>query len=440
MRLSVRFKMMIITMVLCLLPGFAMAEKIKINFWHAMGGQRTAFIQRMVEDFNFTHPDIEVTAEYKGSYRDTLNASILAAKQGNAPHVVHIFEVGSQLAIDAGIFMPFEKTVKPGDYAMLDDFVDGVANYYRINDKFYSVPFNSSNAILYYNKSLFGKAGLDPEKPPTSFGEVIAAGKKIKQAGVAEYGITWPLHTWFIEQWLANQGALLANNENGRADRATDILADSEAMKTIMSWWKKLYEEKLYAYSGKPEDWDGANNLFVSGQAAMLITSTSDVTTMQNAAAENNFQLGTGPLPAPDGIERQGVVIGGASLWMPKGHSDAENDAAKTFLLWFTNTENEVRWHKGTGYFPVRKSAVTVLEKQNWFDKNPAYRAAFDQLLETKPTRATQGALLGMFPELRTIMEDAVQKIFSGTSIDKALAEADKRADAALKKYNRNVR
>lgn len=132
-------------------------------------------------------------------------------------------------------------------------------------------------------------------------------------------------------------------------------------------------------------------------------------------------------------------MSGGASLWLPKGHPEAVNQATKEFLLWFTNTENEVRWHKGTGYFPVRKSAVDVLEVQHWFEKNPAYRAAFDQLLRTKPTRATQGALLGMFPELRTIVTDAVQKIFSGTDVQTALQEADKRADSALKKYNRQM-
>ena len=80
-------------------------------------------------------------------------------------------------------------------------------------------------------------------------------------------------------------------------------------------------------------------------------------------------------------------MIGGASLWMTKGHPAQELDAAKTFLLWFTNTENMVRWHKGTGYFPVRKSAVDVVEDQHWFKKNPAYRAAFDQLLQTKVNR-----------------------------------------------------
>ncbi|TVM35245.1 ABC transporter substrate-binding protein [Oceanidesulfovibrio marinus] len=419
--------------------GLAFAqEKTQVTFWHAMGGARTAFIQRMVDDFNYTHPTIEVKAEYKGSYRDTLNAAILAAKQGNPAQIVQIFEVGSQLALDSGIFMPFEDTITPEDYAMLDDFVPGVANYYKFDGKFYSVPFNSSNAILYYNKDVFTKAGLDPENPPKTFDEVTAACKKIVESGAAPYGISFPLHCWLAEEWMANQGALLANNENGRAGRATDILLDSEPMKKIMSWWKELYDNKYYAYSGKPEDWDGANNLFISGQAAMEVTSTSDVAIMQNAAAENGFTLGTGKLPSLTD-DPEGAVVGGASLWMTKGNSPEVQDAAKTFLIWFTNTENEVRWHKGTGYFPVRVSAVDVLKEQKWFERNPAFSAAFDQLLDTKPTRATQGALLPIFPQLRTIVEEAAQKIFDGTPVDEAMAEADKRADDALTKFNRGV-
>ncbi|GFM32214.1 ABC transporter substrate-binding protein [Desulfovibrio subterraneus] len=418
----------------------ALAEKTKVSFWHAMGGDRITLIKEMCDDFNKAHPDIEVTPEYKGSYRDTLNASILAFKQGKAPNIVHIFEVGSQLGVDAGIFMPFEDTIKPGDDAKLDDFVDGVANYYRIGGKFYSVPFNSSNPVLYYNKTLFKKAGLDPENPPKTFNEVIAASEKLKASGAAPYGITWPLHCWFVEQWMGNQGALLANNENGRAARATDILLDSEPMLKIMTWWKKMYDDKLFVYSGKVEDWDGANNLFISGQAAMLITSTSDITFMQKAAEENHFELGTGFLPVADGSENFGTIVGGASLWMTKGHSDKANDATKNFLLWFTNTANEVRWHKGTGYFPVRKSAVTELEKENWFEKNPAYAAAFKQLMATKPVRSTQGAMLGMFPELRNIVTDAVQSILNGADIKATMKDADARADKALERYNRSVK
>ncbi|HHO57813.1 MAG TPA: extracellular solute-binding protein, partial [Oceanithermus profundus] len=162
------------------LLGFAFAaEKVQITFWHAFGGGRTAFIQRAVEDFNYTHPGIEVKVEYKGSYRDTLNAAILAAKQGNAPHIVQIFEVGSQLALDSGIFVPIENYVPADLKFQLDDYIKPVANYYRIGGKFNSIPWNSSNPILYYNKDIFKKAGLDPENPPKTFNEVAQACEKI---------------------------------------------------------------------------------------------------------------------------------------------------------------------------------------------------------------------------------------------------------------------
>jgi len=98
-----------------------------------------------------------------------------------------------------------------------------------------------------------------------------------------------------------------------------------------------------------------------------------------------------------------------------------------------------VRWHKGTGYFPVLNTSVKVLEWQNWFDRNPAYRAAFDQLLQSKANRATQGALIGPFPEIRTIIENMIQEVFQGKDIDKALKDADAKADKALQQYNASV-
>ena len=410
-----------------------------IDFWHAFGGGRKLLIERMVADFNYTHPGIYVRVEHKGSYRDTLNATILAAQQGNAPHLVQIFEIGSQLAIDSGIFVPIEDYVIGPEFQP-DDYISGVANYYNIGGKFNSMPWNSSNPILYYNKDMFRAAGLDPEKPPETFEEMLSACDKLVSSGTAKNCISWPLHGWFFEQWMANMGAELANNGNGRDARATEVYLTGDAAKTIVNWWKEMYDKGYYAYSGKLEDWDGADAIFVSGQAAMEITSTSDVVQRQNDAKANGFELGTSYLPYPESSERQGVVVGGASIWMTGGHPDEEMQAAKDFVIWFTNTENAIRWHKATGYFPIRKSAVDVLEVENWFELNPAYTKAFDQLLETKPIPATQGALIGAFPEVRTIVEQAVEKVLAGeASVDEALEAAKTEADKAIQDYNKSV-
>jgi len=203
-------------------PGENIPEgAVVIDFWHAFGGGRKLLIDRMVEDFNYTHPDTYVRVEFKGSYRDTLNASILAAQQGNAPHLVQIFEIGSQLALDTGIFMPIEDLVVGPEF-QADDYIEGVSNYYNIGGKFYSMPWNSSNPILYYNKDMFRAAGLDPEAPPETFEEMLSACDAIVSSGTAKNCISWPLHSWFFEQWMANMGAELANNGNGRDARATE--------------------------------------------------------------------------------------------------------------------------------------------------------------------------------------------------------------------------
>jgi sn-glycerol 3-phosphate transport system substrate-binding protein len=412
---------------------------VVIDFWHAFGGGRQLLIERMVDDFNYTHPDIFVQVEFKGSYRDTLNAAILAAQQEDAPHLVQIFEIGSQLAIDSGIFVPIEDFVQGPEFQP-DDYIEGVANYYNIDGKFNSMPWNSSNPILYYNKDIFSAAGLDPEAPPETFEEMLEVCEAIVSSGAAKNCVSWPLHGWFFEQWMANMGAELADNGNGREARATEVYLTGDAAKTIMNWWKEMYDKGYYAYSGKLEDWDGADAIFVSGQAAMEITSTSDVVQRQNDAAANGFELGTSYLPYPADSERQGVVVGGASIWLTGEHPDEEMQAAKDFVIWFTNTENAIRWHKATGYFPIRKSSVDALEVQNWFELNPAYTAAFDQLLSTKPTRATQGALIGAFPEVRTIIEQAVEKVLAGeATVDEALEAAKVEADKAVEDYNKAV-
>jgi len=425
-------------------PEAGTAEEIPegatvIDFWHAFGGGRQLLIERMVADYNYTHPGNYVRVEFKGSYRDTLNAAVLAAQQGTAPHLVQIFEIGSQLGLDSGIFVPIEDYVIGPEFQP-DDYIEGVANYYKIGGKFNSMPWNSSNPILYYNKDMFRAAGLDPEDPPETFEEMLAACEQIVSSGTAKNCISWPLHSWFFEQWMATMGAELANNGNGRDARATEVYLTSDAAKTIVNWWKEMGDKGYYAHSGKLEDWDGADAIFVSGQAAMEITSTSDVVQRQNDAAENGFELGTSYLPHPADMERQGVVVGGASIWMTGGHPDEEMQAAKDFVIWFTNTENAIRWHKATGYFPIRKSAVEVLEVENWFEQNPAYTKAFDQLLETKPVRSTQGALIGAFPELRTIIEQAVEKVLAGTAtVDEALEAAKVEADKAIEDYNKSV-
>lgn len=409
----------------------------RLEFWHIFGDEnRGGWIQDRADEWNEMNPDFEMVPMVRDNYREALQAAVLAARQGEPPHLAQLFEIGSQLAVDSGIFMPVQEVIPDFDFS---DYIEPVLNYYTLDGQINSIPFNSSSPILYTNRDMMAEAGLDPDSPPETYGEIIEACEALEAAGIDARCITFPLHSWFVEQWVAQQGALLANSGNGREDRATEVLLESDAMRTVVAWWQELNDRGFYTYTGALEDWSGSDAIFQEQRSMFLITSTANLGILRDGAAESGFELGTGRLPIPDDTERNGVVIGGASIWLTAGHPQEELEAAVDFVLYMTNTENMASWHQITGYYPVRNSSVEMLEAEGWFEENPRQTIAFTQLLETIPNEATAGAVIGSFLELRTVVGEAVQRVLGGGDIDTALTDAATRANEDLSEYNASV-
>jgi sn-glycerol 3-phosphate transport system substrate-binding protein len=429
-------RIIILTLLgLALVGGLGLAQdKIQITFWHAMGGTREALIQRMVDNFNLTHPDIQVTAEYKGSYRDTLNAAQAAAVAGNAPNVLHSFEVGTQQLLDMGIFATAEDVIDQyGVVIPWQDYLQPALNYYKVNGKQVSFPWNSSNSILYYNKTMLDEIGETMPLEPT-FADILRIGHELMDAGVCEAGITWPMHGWFFEQWMAECGVDLLNNDNGRSGYATEINLLDPASVEIMTWLKQLYDEGVWVNPGR-EDWAQARQNFTTQRVAMMISSTSDVNLTENAAFDGGWEVGTAFMPVPQDYERNGVVIGGGSLWLTSGHSDAEMKAAAEFVVYMSQVAQDITWHQSTGYFALRETSLQALDLEGWYDLHPNYKTASDQLAESKINTATQGGLSGVFPEIRTYIEDAMEEVYGGANVMDALTKAKGLIDQALMDY-----
>jgi sn-glycerol 3-phosphate transport system substrate-binding protein len=426
-----------VVIILFVAVAFSVATaQTTIEFWYAFSdAARSGWIQERMDEWNADNPNFQVVGQRYGNYPETLNAVILAARQGNPPHLVQLFEVGSQLAVDSGIFEPIGNV---GGGIDLSDYIEPVINYYTIEGAVNSIPFNSSSPILYINQDLLEAAGLDPELEPQTYGEILEACEQIAASEIDATCIGFNLHSWFFEQWMAQQGAPLVNNDNGRNGRATEVLLTSEAAYNIVNWIKTLNDSGYYTYSGALEDWDGSDAIFTNQRVVFHITSTADLGNIGRAAEESGFSLNTGLLPIPDGVDRNGVVIGGASVWLTTGHPAEELEAARDFILYMTNTENMISWHKLTGYYPVRNSSVEQLETEGWFEENPNYGVAFEQLLNTVPNTATAGALLGTFQETRTIIEEAIQRVLQGESVEASLEQAKRLADAQLQDYNRD--
>lgn len=428
-RLTILFSLFLV------LAGTAMAQT-RVDFFEAMNQQRTDWIKQRADEWNKLHPKFQVVVTAKASYRDTLNAAILAARQGNPPALVQIFEVGSQQAKDSGLFVPVGKIPGPFDTS---DYIKPVLQYYTIDGTVNSIPFNSSNAVMYVNDALMKKAGLNPANPPKTYSQVIQDCAALRAAGdTTDACMTFALHSWFFEQWMAEQNAPLVNNDNGRGGRATKVLLTSPAALNIVNWIKELNDKGYYTYTGKLENWNGSEAIMTEGKSMFHIDSTSEVNTITKAGKDGGWIASTADLPIPDNAPREGVVIGGASLWIMKGVPQDVQEAARSFALYMTNTDNQISWHKLTGYFPVRISSVNKLDQEGWFRQNPNYAVAFNQLLSTKSSPATAGALMGPFPQVRTIIEEAIQKVLNGAPVKSSMEQAQKLADQALQQYNSN--
>ncbi|WP_367175800.1 ABC transporter substrate-binding protein [Haloarcula rubripromontorii] len=415
--------------------GSGSRNDVTIDFWHIFGGSLGETLTEFAQEFSNQSDGIRINAVSKGGYRQSLNQSLQASRAGDPPGIAQIFEIGTRLALDSGAFTPVGD-ILPEEKVNIDDFLPSVLNYYRIGGSLNSMPFNSSNTIMLYNKTAFEQAGLDPEDPPRSLSGVRDAASTIVDQTDMEQGISWPNHSWMqIEQQFAKQDHVLVNNENGRAGRPSETNYNSDAGRKVYEWWKGMADAGLYLNPGI-EAWGEARQAFLTGKVPMLWDSTSNMVSMKSGAEENGFELGSAYLPAPDGANT-GVVIGGGSLWVPDALSDAKKQAAGEFIAWLTQTEQQVRWHKNSGYFPVRQSAVDQLTSEGWFEENPNFRTAFDQLQDTEDTPATRGAVMGVWPKARTINSETSVSIINGDlSVEEGLTKMDEDVQAALEGYS----
>jgi sn-glycerol 3-phosphate transport system substrate-binding protein len=203
-----------------------------------------------------------------------------------------------------------------------------------------------------------------------------------------------------------------------------------------MEFWQRINDAGYWTYTGRLHDNQGANQIFIAEQAAIIIESTGALRTFTTGAEEADFELGTGYFPTNADVERQGPIIGGASLWVSADNIPEENEAVAEFVGWLLAPEQMARWHQATGYMPDTLSSQELLESEGYFEENPNQRTAVDQLSEAAVNSATAGAIMGPFPQIRVIVEQAIQAVVSGGDINTVLADAKAQADAAIADYN----
>ncbi|MGC4892229.1 ABC transporter substrate-binding protein [Micromonospora sp. DT31] len=417
-------------------------DKTTIEFWHGMKGANAAAIDKLVADFNAqSGGKAEVKAIYQGNYDETIAKYKASVQQKSTPALVQIYDIGSRFMVDSKQTVPMYKFIEKDNFNA-GDIEPNIANYYSIDGKLQSMPFNTSTPLLYINKEAFVKAGLDPAKPPRNLDEIGEAAKKltVKGAGgrTVQYGFGAAIYGWLVEQLIATDGKEYCDNSNGRKGLATKVQFDQETGVRIAQWWADLVKGGYATNTGRKTD--DAQAAFKAGTVAMHLESTGAMRGYIDAA-KGKFTVLTAPYPKASSSATGGPIIGGASLWINGvGHSAKEKRAAWEFLKFASSPQQQAKWHTGTGYVPVNAKALDEQIDKDWVAQYPQFKTAVDQLHALPPSVASAGCLLGVMPQARKASEDGLEAAIVGSKpADQAMKDAAASVQSAIDSYNKSV-
>src|SRR5881296_4256939 len=420
-----------------LAPGKDVKPAAQITWWHAMSGINGEALNKIVTNFNNSQSAIKVTTVFQGTYDDLLSKLNTALASNAAPALVQVYDIGQRYMYDSGQVVPMQAFIDRDKFSTAD-FEPAVINYYKYQDKLQSMPWNASSSIFYYNKDAFKEVGLDPEKPPVTFSEITDAAKKLTKKDASGATVRWgfgpSIYGWFWEQLLATSGALYADNGNGRDDRATKVVYNNAAGKTILDWWKAGVDGGYFYNPGI--DNAGSTNAFKAGKTAMYIESTATLRDTINAA---KFQVGTGLYPRPDSKPKDGGnIIGGASLYIMKSRPAEEQQAAWEFVKYAMTPANQAQWQSDTGYYAIRKSAYDQGPSKDWSTKYPQFLTAITEIRDSPQNRMTNGAVLGVMPQARQRTQKMIESVLLGQATTQAALDAAvEDMNTQIDKYNK---
>ncbi len=411
----------------------------EIQWWHAMGGELGQKLEEIVQGFNDSQSDYKIVPTFKGTYPETMNAAIAAFRAKQQPAIVQVFEVGT------GTMMSAEGAVKPV-YKLMEEqgtpfdseaFLPAVVGYYTDQDgNMLSMPFNSSTPILYYNKDIFKKAGLDPEQPPKTWAEVEEYSKKIKDSGAAPCGFTTGWISWIqSENFSAWHNVPIGTEQNGFGGPSARLTLNGPVQVKHWANLKKWADEGIFKYGG-PVGGDNAPPMFYSQECAMIMNSSaSRAGVIANA---KDFELGYGMLPYYDDVEGapQNTIIGGASLWVLEGRPEEEYKGAAKFFDYLSSPEVQADWHQFSGYLPITQAAYDLGKEQGYYDKNPGSEVALKEITLNPPTENSKGLRFGNYVQIRNIIDEEFEQLLAGKKdAQAALDSVDERGNKLLDQF-----
>ncbi|KLU17578.1 glycerol-3-phosphate ABC transporter substrate-binding protein, partial [Proteus mirabilis] len=329
------------------------------------------------------------------------------------------------------VYQLMEKTNEPFDP---NSYLSTVTGYYTTSDgKMMSLPFNSSTPVLYYNKVLFKKAGI--EQPPKTWKEMEAVSQKLLDSGV-KCGFTTTWQSWTqIENFGARNNLPIATKNNGFDGLDTTFLFNKAPFVAHIQQMADWSKSGIFKYGGRQSD---SMPLFYTQECAMVMESSAGFAGIKENM--KGIDIGVSQLPYNDTLVQKpaNTIIGGASLWVMSGRPDAEYNGVAKFFTYLSSPEVQADWHQATGYLPVTKAAYALTQQQGFYQQNPGADTAILQMTTSEPTANSKGLRFGNFLQTREIVDEELEKVWSGKqSAQAALDNAVTRGNEQLRRFER---
>lgn len=427
---------------LALSAGSAAAERTKFEFWYGLTGDLGEVMAKQCQLFNESQDKYEAVCTGQGGYDKAEQNTIAAYRAKQHPTLVQIYDAGTVNFMLSGAILPAVEFAKDHGIEMdWASYFPGIANYYATSTgEMWSFPYNSSTAVLYWNKDAWAKIGKS-EAPKTwaEFGEDL---KAMKAAGV-ECGYAFDFDTWMnLEQFSATNSLPIATLDNGYGGLGAELVFNTTPFVDHMNRFKGWMDEGL----AKIQTTQVGKNLvqaFSDGSCAAMITSIANHGTVKNTQVAD-LKWDVAMMPVLDAANRHNSFVGGASLWVMKGKTDAEYEAAAAFLKYVTASDTGEKYMaENTGYIPVTTKGFELLKAEGFYadPKRAGREIAIASLTASEVGPLTRGIRLGNFTSIRAALKSELEAAFTGQKeMQVAIDDAVKAGNEILRRYEQTFK
>jgi sn-glycerol 3-phosphate transport system substrate-binding protein len=397
------------------------ASATEITFYYpiAVGGPITKIIDGYVADFQKSHPDITVKPVYTGSYQDSIVKAMTAAKAGNAPDAAVLLSTDMFTLIDSDVIVPVDTiATSDADKAWIKSFYPAFMANSQAQGHTWGIPFQRSTIVQYWNKDAFKAAGLDPDKAPKTWDEMVAFAKKLtkRDGGQAQWGLEIPssgFPYWLFQALTTQNDVLLANQDGTKVAFNDPKVVEAAQFFADLSQKHEVMPKGIVDWGTTPKD-------FFEGKTAMMWTTTGNLTNVRQNA---KFAFGVAPMPSK---ARGGSPTGGGNIYIFKTTDKAKQAAAIEFARFLTTPAKAADWGIATGYVATRPDAWETPAMKKYAAEFPAAIVARDQLKAAVAELSTHEN-----QRVTKALNDALQAILTGAkpakaALDQAQAEANR--------------